>query len=337
MKGLVEYQLERHVKGRDMKLVMLRDAINWEILRGYLKGIHKNDEDAQGGQKPYDHIRMFKALILQQWHSLSDEELETSLRLRIDFILFTEFPIGEVPDATTICRFRNKLVEKNKFKTLLKKVNQQLKEKKLQVEVSNGAIIDATIIESQAQPNKVTEVIVEDRNEDDSDNDSGACVKETFSKDPDARWLKKGKKCFFGYKGFATCDDEGYILKTSMQPANAAECKELDEMTTEIEAKRAMADKAYASKANRALLKEKGLKNGILYKASKGKKLSHWQKKFNKIVSKSRYVIEQCFGTLKRRFKFQKASYFTLVKVEAQFDLKAICMNLNKAMNKIMG
>lgn len=53
---------------------------------------------------------MFKALLLQSWHSLSDPELEEALRVRIDFMLFTGMGIeNEVPDETTICRFRNKL------------------------------------------------------------------------------------------------------------------------------------------------------------------------------------------------------------------------------------
>jgi len=45
----------------------------------------------------------------------------------VDFILFTGFKFGEMPDATTLCRFRNKLIEKKKHKTFLKKVNRQLK------------------------------------------------------------------------------------------------------------------------------------------------------------------------------------------------------------------
>ena len=31
---------------------------------------------------------MFKALLLQSWHSLSDPKLEEALRVRIDFMLF---------------------------------------------------------------------------------------------------------------------------------------------------------------------------------------------------------------------------------------------------------
>ena len=68
-------------------------------------------------------IELSKALILGQWHSLSDEELERSLKIRVDFILFTGFRVGETPDATTLCRFKNKLIEEiTNRSTLLRSV-----------------------------------------------------------------------------------------------------------------------------------------------------------------------------------------------------------------------
>lgn len=89
---------------------MLLKLINWEKCRNYLKNVHKNDINPQGGQKAYDNLKMFKTLLLQQWHSLSDEQTEEALSVRIDFMLFTGFELNdEIPDACTICRFRNKL------------------------------------------------------------------------------------------------------------------------------------------------------------------------------------------------------------------------------------
>ena len=54
---------------------------------------------------------MFKSILLGQWHSLSDPGLEQSLRVRLDFLQFTGFTLGDnLPDETTFCRFRNKLI-----------------------------------------------------------------------------------------------------------------------------------------------------------------------------------------------------------------------------------
>jgi IS5 family transposase len=64
------------------------------------------------------------------------------------------------------------------------------------------------------------------------------------------------------------------------------------------------------------------------------KLLTHWQKKFNHLISKARYRVEQSFGTLKRRFHFAGASYFTTAKVHGQMTLKAMAFNLLKGLNK---
>ncbi len=72
-----------------------------------------------------------------------------------------------------------------------------------------------------------------------------------------------------------------------------------------------------------------------MYKAFRNKPLARLEAKFNKIVSQSRWRIEQWFGTIKRRFSYRVASYFTTAKVDAQFKMKAMCLNLLKAINKV--
>ena len=42
------------------------------------------------------------------------------------------------------------------------------------------------------------------------------------------------------------------------------------------------------------------------------------QKLANQLISKKRYIVEQCFGTIKRLFRMGRASYFGTVKVNAQ-------------------
>lgn len=86
-----------------------------------------------------------------------------------------------------------------------------------------------------------------------------------------------------------------------------------------------------ASQANRQHLRGQKIKNGLMYKASRGHELNDHQKKFNRLVCGIRYRVEQCFGTLKRRFRFTRASYLTKIKVEAQMPVKAISFNLLKA------
>lgn len=312
------------------KLLILLKLIDWGKCRKYLKNIHKNDINPQGGQKAYDNLQMFKTLLLQQWHSLSDEQTEEALCVRIDFMVFTGFELnGETPDATTICRFRNKLIEKNLDEKLFSEINNQLETAGLKLKKANGAVIDASIIESAARPRKVVN-IENDREE------SGDNVQVEESKDPDAKWLKKGKRYYFGYKGFSRVDEEGYYEKIHTESANEAEVDKFDKIVQGVKAKRLLGDKAYASAKNRQTLKDKKVKDGIMHKASKNKPLTERQKLINKLISKRRYIVEQGFGTLKRRFNFERASYMTKRKVQAQFTFKAICSNLLKAVNKFI-
>lgn len=100
-----------------------------------------------------------------------------------------------------------------------------------------------------------------------------------------------------------------------------------------LKPQRLYADKGYASSENRKILKTLSIKDGIMHKAPRRGDLSHWQKVFNRLVSKSRFIIEQAFGTLKRRFTLARASYITAPKVKTQLIIKAIAFNLLKAAN----
>lgn len=91
-------------------------------------------------------------------HSLSDPGLEQSLRVRLDFLEFTGFSLGDaLPDETTFCRFRNKLIKQCKLELLLNEINNQLEFIGLKVKFADIAIIDATIIQSSARHNKTLE------------------------------------------------------------------------------------------------------------------------------------------------------------------------------------
>jgi len=319
---------------KENKLIKLSKIIDWKKIGKHLKGMYAYEINGTGGQKPYDSLKMYKAILLGQWYNLSDPELEEALEVRLDFMLFTGLE-GEVPDETTLCRFRNRLKEKNLDKLLFKEINLALEKIGLKVKKCSGAVIDATIIESASRPKTTVEIMSLDRKEEDTtDNSEENDI--TYAKDPDARWLKKGKKCYFGYKGFiATSEEDGYIEKVNVTPANRSEVKELERSLPDKKPERVYADKGYTSKDNRKMLRSKGIKDGILEKAVRGKKLSYWQKKKNKLISRKRFIVEQAFGTLKRGFKFTRAAYITREKVESQLTLKATCFNLLKAINKV--
>lgn len=320
--------------GKENRLVKLERMLDWGRIERLLKGIYAYEVNGNGGQKPYDSVKMFKAVLLGQWHNLSDPALEEALRLRLDFMMFSGLE-DDVPDETTLCRFRNLLVERKLDQKLFSEINRQLEKIGLKVKECKGAVVDATIIESASRPNSVINSIPNDREGDSAEEDVPS-MKMERSKDPDAAWLKKGKRCYYGYKGFVATDSaDGYIENVHVTPANVSEVKNLENALGNVEPERVYADKGYASKQNREYLKSRGIKDGILSRAARGKPLSKREKIRNKVISKTRFIVEQAFGTLKRRFDAGRASYIGLKKVAAQLRLKAICFNLLKAVNKM--
>ena len=72
-----------------------------------------------------------------------------------------------------------------------------------------------------------------------------------------------------------------------------------------------------------------------MHKAHRKHPLTKAQTKRNRYLSKTRYVVEQSFGTLHRKFRYARAAYFGLCEVSAQSHLKAICLNLLKAASRL--
>lgn len=318
MSSFFDLGLDVHL-GDDNQLLKLERLLDWSLFSPILADVHSVD-----GPTGYDPVQMFKCLLLGAWHSLSDPGLEQSLRVRLDFLHFTGFELGaSLPDETTLCRFRGKLVKQDKLDQLFDEVNRQLEGLGLKVKSADTAIVDATLITSAARPRKVLA------------KDEGDYSQE-YSADGDATWLKKGNKYHFGYQGFARCDTEGFIDKTHVTPANLAETKELETMVEGLDkGVRVQTDKGFFSASNKKMLKSRRLKNGLMYRAFRSRPLGQRQIQFNKLISKTRWRIEQCFGTLKRRFSFQRSCYFGTDKVNAQFKTKAMCLNLLKAINKV--
>ncbi len=71
------------------------------------------------------------------------------------------------------------------------------------------------------------------------------------------------------------------------------------------------------------ITEEHQLQDGIVRKACRNRPLSEPQTERNTwCLSKTRYVVEQSFGTLHRKFRYARSTYFGLIKVSAQSHLK---------------
>ena len=313
--------------GADDALARIDALLDWPSFLPILKrGLGRSGVGPHG----YDPLVLFRCLLIGQWHGLSDPKPERALKVRLDFMIFCGLDLhAPVPDETTHCRFRNALVRGGVYDDLLAEVCRQIEDYGLKLKAADAAIIDATLVESAARPRTHIDA-PEDRAEGDAPDDP----KMHFSADPDARRVRKGSRSTLGCKAFVRTDEEGFVDKVHTTPANQAESPQSETMIEGASAQRVPADKACASKANRASLHGKH-RDGILRKAARNRPLRASEKRFNKLISKRRFRVEQCFGTMKRLFGLHRARYFGVARTHAQLAMAAIGQNLLKAANKI--
>ena len=96
---------QKTVTQRIVGILKLRDLIDLEGFRPVLEKVTGYDVKnwRKGGRPPFDPVFMFKVLVLQKFHGLSDEATEQQIGDRLSFMSFLSLRLGdEIPDATTI-------------------------------------------------------------------------------------------------------------------------------------------------------------------------------------------------------------------------------------------
>ena len=116
---------------------------------------------------------------------------------------------------------------------------------------------------------------------------------------------------------------ERYVEHVEVHPANQAEVNKppaiVDALVEQgIRPEGVLAEKGYASTANRDCLKAKGVGGLIQFKGSRGNLVHPLQTQMNRAIATLRYKVEQGFGTMKRRFHLSRARYFGAAKTQAQ-------------------
>jgi hypothetical protein len=147
-----EQAMTRVVKG----INKLWKVIDWELFREELESIfgYGQRDWSKGGRSSIDRVLMFKALVLQKFHGLSDEECELQIRDRFSFMIFLGLHPGEVvPDARTIWDIKQPLEQDGRdgARKLFERFEQMLTERGLTGR--EGSIVDASFVEAPRQRN----------------------------------------------------------------------------------------------------------------------------------------------------------------------------------------
>ena len=304
--------------------------LDWDEISSIIDKDYQRGKSATG--KPsYDGLLLFRMGLLQSWYGLSDYEVEDRVNDSISFSYFCGLNIDQAaPDHSTLSRFRTALTKTGTFERLFKSINSQLETHG--IIVKKGAIIDASVIDTPLKPKgKATHKVTEDRAEE----QGSETIKEYASSvDKDASWLKKRGKLHFGYKKHHVTDDEGLVLGVLTTTAKVNEIANLDDVLDTADLPEGIplkADKGYQSAKNNNILKERNLKNHILKKAKKNKPLTRWEKKYNKLIGKTRFKVERTFGGIKRWFSGGTARYKGIEKMHTQNLMEALCYNLYRS------
>ncbi len=145
-------------------LSRLDALIDWESFRPLLESIWDQPAQGPGGPRPNDPLKMFKALLVQRFDNLSDEQTEYQIADRLSFQNFIGWTLADkVADGNTLwdCRtrqrrlvglgFREALVQAGIFEKLFALFDARLRERGLLAQP--GKLVDASFVDVPRQRN----------------------------------------------------------------------------------------------------------------------------------------------------------------------------------------
>jgi len=313
----------KELSARGDDLERLSAIVDFELFRSDLARAVVRSDGAKGGRPPFDHVFMWKVLILQASHSLSDERTEFLLKDRLSFMRLLGPGLSDpVPDANTIWTFREALTlatidGQPAIQVLFRAYEAALKGAGFLA--MGGQIIDASTsrLPSSAAPKQ--------RNTDGEKTEIRAGrIPEAWKdkpaklaqKDRDARWTVKSSKArqaadgspridlavpAFGYKNHVGIDRRHGLIRT-WEATDAArhDGAQLASLVTQANTGSGVwADTAYRSKANEKHLADLGFVSRIHRQKPPGRHMPVNVSRENGAKSKVRGAVEHVFARQK--------------------------------------
>ena len=290
------------------------DEMNLVVPRAELVSLiapHAPAPGAKGGRPPFAVEAMLRIHFLQQWFNLSDPAMEEAL---YDMALFREFvglDAGEdnLPDESTILRFRHLLEAHNLSSQILATVNATLAAKGLLLK--SGTVVDATLI---AAPSSTK-------------NSSG-------ERDPEMHQTKKGNQWHFGMKAHIGVDaDSGLVHTVVGTAANVNDVTQAHALVHGAETD-VFADAGYQGVGKRDETQEINVNWHVAMRPGKRKVLDKSTPmgaildQLERAKASIRAKVEHPFRVIKRQFGHVKVRYRGLAKNTAQLHTLFALSNL---------
>lgn len=293
--------------GKNARLDRLSELVKWYRFEKLMSDLR---DEGSPGRPGYPVLVLFRALLLQSLYGLSDVELEEALADRLSFRKFVGLSLeDDVPDSTTLCRFRNLLISRDILVRLFAELDRQLE--KAGVVLKRGTMLDATLIETTAGR----------RNADEEPTD------------PDAAYARRSGKpgSIFGYKAHVGVDEgSGIIRSVITTAANVNDTTPADGLIRGDE-KVIWADAAYHTHVREKALKGRGVKARLMRRPNKHHPdLPPRLARYNQLIARRRAAVETTFATWKRRMGLTCIRYIGLSKASGQILLVAMAFNMRR-------
>jgi IS5 family transposase len=294
------------VKAFETPLSRIGRLIDWTMFAPIIYAAVLPKPRGPGGRPRFEPVLMFKVLVLQRLHGLSDDDACFQITDRNSFRAFLGLtPADPVPDGQTIRDFREDLIAAKGFDGLFTAFLSHLQNKHGLALAKEGVMVDATFVEVPKQRNN---------REDNATIKEGKIPasiaehpKRAAHKDTDARWAKKNDETHFGYKGTVKVDVVDKLIIEAIVTTASVHDSQVFEELIKPEDKRVFADSAYRSAEFEAMLKEKGVESFINEKGQAGQPLTEEQKELNRgksgIRSRVEHVFAQMTGSMKALYQ----------------------------------
>src|SRR5215210_5550551 len=135
----------RELSAKGDGLERIAALVDFEPFRPELQRAVPRPDGSKGGRPAFGHVLMFKVLLLQAMHALSDERVEYLVKDRLSFMRFLGLGLaGPVPDANTVWTFREALKRAGAVDALFARFDATLREAGHLA--MGGQIVDATVV-----------------------------------------------------------------------------------------------------------------------------------------------------------------------------------------------
>lgn len=286
--------------------------LDWAQIEHLLSSIYAS----KTGRPSYPLLTLFRSLLLGVWYRLSDVQLAQCLYRDLLFRKFCHLELGaNVPEASTLGRFRNRLVEHDLWDQLLGEINRQLEAKNIIMTEGRINIIDATPVEAaQSGPGK--------------GKDGQA------KRDPEAGWHVKNDsrgraKSTYGFSVHTGVDEDGFIHRQSVTPGNIHDSQERDTLLLGDETA-LYADAAYSSEETRDKLKRFNIDDQVQRKGYRDHPILQADKDRNALIAVTRAGGERPFATYKRHYGLARTRFMSLAKNATAYGIAAMALNIRK-------